>query len=403
MLRCPILTLQDATAEALEIALVQNDERMFMNSTEGGVIEATLARYDRKASPNLDVWLKGYCGEEHKTARVTREGTNVTPIIAVSICSQPDVLQKMMANDAAAKRGFVPRFLKIIPPSSVGYREMNPEPCPDSAREQFRARMRRLLGLPVPIPKAEGGLGPVICRMGADASEEFMGFRRAVEASLREGAELEDHQQWGSKLSGAISRIALTLHALSHWGAEKSTPKLSDEISGPTMRAAIAWAPGLIAGEKRAAAVAQLDQTAVLAARVLSWIRKNRRREFSHREAHTARRCAAAPGSRDFKPILQRLVDTGHLRPLPSQRKNGAGRSPSPSYRVNPSLLQCGEASEATQSTPRTRSGGHSAYSARGDAGPGNLQECPSTGNDGRNASVPPNDELFDAGECPVS
>ena len=109
----------DCTSEMMVKLLKDNGGRMALISAEGGAFDAIIGRYSKK--PNLDVWLKGICGDTIRVDRLNREPDYVRhPAVSMILTAQPSVLSEIMQNGLLDGRGFLARFLYVnIPPAAV--------------------------------------------------------------------------------------------------------------------------------------------------------------------------------------------------------------------------------------------------------------------------------------------
>ena len=61
----------DCSSEALTSLLAGNGGRMAVISSEGGIFDIMTGRYSNKV--NIDVWLKGWCGDQIRVDRMGRD------------------------------------------------------------------------------------------------------------------------------------------------------------------------------------------------------------------------------------------------------------------------------------------------------------------------------------------
>jgi putative DNA primase/helicase len=102
--------------------------------------------------------------------------------------------------------GFFARFLVSWPASTQGTRAYQ-EPAAMTHLEGFRARILRLLELPIPIQE-DGTLKPATAFLGVEAKQEWIAFHDAVESELRDGGELRDIRDVASKAAENAARLA---------------------------------------------------------------------------------------------------------------------------------------------------------------------------------------------------
>jgi putative DNA primase/helicase len=102
--------------------------------------------------------------------------------------------------------GFLAHFLISWPASTQGTRAYQ-EPAAMQRLEVFRVRILRLLNLPIPIQQ-DGTLKPATAFLGDEAKQEWIAFHDAVESELRDGGELRDIRDVGSKAAENAARLA---------------------------------------------------------------------------------------------------------------------------------------------------------------------------------------------------
>jgi hypothetical protein len=148
-------------------------------------------------------------------------------------------------------------------------------------------------------------------------------------------------QGWGSKLDGATVRIAGLLHLAATVDGSADVP-----IEGPTMGAAIEIASYLIAHARATFDHMGTDRHLDAAVRVLGWLQRRGREEFSKRDAHAAHQSFIRQAA-DLDPVLRLLEDHGFIRALPPETRPQGGR-PSQRFAVHPSLQNRTEPTKPT-------------------------------------------------------
>ena len=99
--------------------MAQNDGRMSVISSEGGIFDVIAGRYS--GSVNLDLFLKAYTGDPYRVDRKGRQSEYIQrPTLTLLLTFQPSVLYALMQQDEFAGRGFLARFLYSLPQSNVG-------------------------------------------------------------------------------------------------------------------------------------------------------------------------------------------------------------------------------------------------------------------------------------------
>ncbi|HEU4411160.1 MAG TPA: DUF3987 domain-containing protein [Polyangiaceae bacterium] len=200
----PVLYLQDATAESLARALEAQGGRIAIADAEGVFFNNITGRYGDEV--NLDTLLKGHAGDFLRVERVGRPAQNIDrPAVTLAMAVQPDVLRTLATKPGVRDRGLLGRLLMALPPSLVGAREVDPPDVPRPVWARYSDAVRRLLELVTPSEDWLLELEPQALAAWHDLS-------RDVERMLRKGGELADMRDWGSKLAGAVARVAGVLH-----------------------------------------------------------------------------------------------------------------------------------------------------------------------------------------------
>lgn len=326
------LTADDATPEAIGQLLSQQGGRIALISPEGDVFDLMGGRYSDGAG-HLGVYLKGHAGDDHRLNRVGRPSEYVkSPAITVGVAVQPDVLRGLAENKGFRGRGLLARFSFCLPKSRVGRRKLTPRPVSPEVASDYA----RLIGSALRIGKdrAENDSAtPFLVTVAPEALEELNTFRSWVETELRPGGELHTLSDWGSKLPGAVCRIAGVFHGLIHSGGDPSAQSIDTE----TMLCAIAIGEYLVAHAKAAFSEMGTNPATSLARRIVDWLEEKQLTEFTERGAFNAMRGGAVQRVDHMKEPLRLLVEHGFIRERELNR-SGPGRKPSPRYDVNPEL-----------------------------------------------------------------
>lgn len=320
------ILVDDVTPEKLSSLLSDSEhERMALMSAEGGVFDIMAGRYS-KSGPNLDVYLKAHAGDSIRVDRHNREPDFVDqPALTIGITVQPDVLSGLIDKPGFMGRGLLGRFLYSIPQSFIGHRKID---MPGVLPATHMDYLNTIKGLYTATHKLS------TCRvvdLDNDAKMVFRQFQAKVESSLAPGGDLDAISEWGGKLSGAVGRIALILHALKH----PEAPEACD-IDLETMNNAI-----LLGNYFKTQAIATFDLMGSdpifqKARKTIEWFCRHGYTEFTQRELHQALRGQFKLAG-ELVPVLSLLAERGYIMPLPIN-KEGAGRNPSPLYAVNPQL-----------------------------------------------------------------
>lgn len=152
------------------------------------------------------------------------------------------------------------------------------------------------------------------------------------EAWLIDGGRLAHLQDWGSKLTGAIVRLAALFHIARY---AKSEP-WEYEISSDDMRSAINLGEVLVSHALIAFDLMGSDQATDGARVVLRWIQKLRLESFTYRECQYQNKSYFKKAV-DLRPAIDILVDLGVIVRQPREQSKGR---PSEIYIVCDELIE---------------------------------------------------------------
>jgi hypothetical protein len=325
----PRLWTQDVTPERLGPLMAEQGERIALLSDEGGIFDVLAGRYS-KGVPNLDLFLQAHAGAAVRVDRGSRPPVMMrNPALTVAISPQPDVLESLSDKPGFRGRGLIARILYGLPASPIGFRELNPAPCPSAVERAYCDGIERLLKLAP--PKDEAGLWlPWRLSFSPQAYDAWKVFQRAIEILMREGGKLHYLKDWGSKLPGAAARIAGVFHCV------LVDPTQSTVISEGTVERVLNLVTPLMDHTLAVFNLMERDKVSEDAQKILAWIRKQGEPSF------TARDCFCAHQSR-FKTMdgirlaISILEQHYCVRPRP---KEAVSHRPSEVYDVNPKLLE---------------------------------------------------------------
>ena len=320
------LLADDATPEKLITIISENEhERIAIMSAEGGVFDMMGGKYSN-SGPNLDVYLKAHPGDSIRVDRHNRAPDFVDePALTIGITIQPDVINGLIEKPGFRGRGLLGRFLYSIPESFIGHRQIDMPGVLPVTRMNYLNTIKRLYKAAHELPSYHA------VNLNNDAKKVFRQFQKEVEASLAPGCDLYSIPDWGGKLSGAVARIALILHALKY----PEAPEKND-IDLETMNNAISLGDYF---KNQALATFELmgsDPIFQKARKTIEWFCRHECMEFTQRELHQALR-AQFKFANELVPVLALLVERGYIMPIPIT-KEGAGRNPSPLFAVNPHM-----------------------------------------------------------------
>jgi Protein of unknown function (DUF3987) len=327
----PRFWTQDITPERLGTLMAENGGRMAVMSDEGGIFDILAGRYSKNAAPNLDLFLQGHSGSPVRVDRRSREVVLInTPALTLVVTPQPDVSRSLSEQKAFRGRGLLARFLFLLPPSTVGSRKHETIPIAAQTRDAYNRCISCLLSLPM----ASDGV-PLSLRFSRESFARWKDFQMFVERQMAEDGRLYEILDWGSKLPGAVARLAGGIHGSLHAGRT-----IPGEIAREVTEIAITVGGMLISNALAAFRIMQKPEKIEHAEKVLAWIRRNGAPEFHLREmfrSHQTRFGEMAA----MMPAVGLLQDHGYIRPREKEKKPGR---PPDIFEVNPELLDGGQA-----------------------------------------------------------
>lgn len=324
----PRLIVDDVSPERLSDILAEQGGRILIASPEGGTFDLMSGRYSPNSMPNLDIYLKGYTGDDHVVDRVGREGKSVSRAhVSMALTTQPEVLRGLSARPSFRGRGVIGRFWYSMPKGRAGSQSANPTAIELSVNLERDSALCALLDLDIPKE-------PYALRLEGKAKKHHEGFHNVVQEMMQSGGRLEHMKDWGSRAAGGMARFAGILHLMEH---AKNPRPWEVPISPDTALSAWTVMQEYIVPH----AIAALDamgrsKERHLAGEVVAWIKRHRKETFSRRDLHRHLGTKVEKAS-DWDAALDVLVEHGIVRELP--REPGMGRPATASYEVNPAIL----------------------------------------------------------------
>jgi hypothetical protein len=326
----PRLFVDDVTVEKLSDLLGEQNGRLALVSTEGGLFDQMAGRYSERGSKaNLDPYLQMWSGDTVRVDRVGRGSVVIDrPALTIGLTVQPTVLSALAERPELKGRGLTARFMYALPPSNVGYRNMltGEADIDDIVADRYDQRMLALWR-----QLEVHGTAPARLDIAPEARQRFTGWRQALEEARRPGADLAALAEWSTKVESSVARLAGLLH-LAH-GNDAGQP-----VSDATMAAAITVGEYWIAHAKAVHALWETDQEMAAAGTVLAWLADQGSVDVSVRDIYAAHR-TLFPRATDVAAPLALLVERGWLRPLfEGPLVVGKRGVPSPRFAVHPRL-----------------------------------------------------------------
>ena len=335
----------DVTPERLVRLLAEQGGALGVISTEPTLFRILSGRYSG-GKPNLETVLKATAGDPIRLDRQGQgQGESVIvdhTALSLGLCIQPDLLADFGQGPFRGS-GLLARFLYVLPAPMVGSRDIEDRPVPTGVRQRWNDALSAIIEAVDKIddnaPAAEGGTNCVnivdrfrYVRVDNRARGLLDEFRAELEPKLHpHHGELASLADWGSKLPGAVVRIAAALTLL--------TDAHADTVNADTMADAIRLGRAYVAHALAAfGSMNGRDDELRRADEVLGWLRRHRKPEFSVRDVHTALQGRVwVNGADDVKAAVETLIEYGHVREV-EKKTTGRGR-PSQKYELNPNSV----------------------------------------------------------------
>lgn len=327
----PRLMIDDFTPEALGVALHNNDGHVGIITAEGGVFASISGRY-QQGTPQLDLILKSYDGDPYRADRVGRDPVTIDrPAVVLGLTIQPHVLAETTKTPALRERGLMGRFMYCVPVDTVGTRSVDAPEMP----HQFVESWHQLLDGIAKIPVCDDDSALRTMLLDTDALELHRGFRAVLEPRLHgETGDLAFMADWAGKLAGRVLRLAGLLHLAE--GHATVTP-----VSFDTMRSAVEIGEWALLHAVAVYGGWRGTQEHEGAIRVMRWIRRTGKPEFTVKDVYEALRGQVwCNRSDDVKDALVVLAEAGWITSVERLMSDGKRRLREGTFIPHPSLLQ---------------------------------------------------------------
>jgi len=331
----PRLTCSDATPEAVTRLLAEQNGRMGLFSPEGGMLISIISGRYSNGKSNMDVFLNAHTGEK---ISADRADPNRKPIIlrysalTIVLCMQPNVLEYTWQNGEFKDRGLLGRILWVLPPNLLGKRKIDVPCVAEQVKSNYNDNIQYLLDLLQEMSENE----PVTLMLSDGAYALLQDFRRKEEPKLALDGQYKDMTSWGSKLPGAVLRMAGLLHLAQN---ALCAEKREEPIKEQTMEDAISLGDFFTSHVLRINEVYGGTSESRMTQRILNRIKFGDMKSFIQRDLY---RVLGTKNEDIIKP-LKLLQEKGYIRLVENQKeksKSSAGRKPSPEWEVNPLFLE---------------------------------------------------------------
>lgn len=332
----PRLLADDCTPERLLGLMAANGGRIGVLSAEAEIFSQAGGKYQGGAT-NLNGLLKGHAGDDVRVDRIGREPDYIRkPAITLGVTTQPSVLEGLAQTPGFRGMGLLGRILYSLPKATVGERDSRAAPVSSDTRQRYADLLTALLTLAHSVDET-GEWAPQRLTLTPDAHEAITQFAERLEPSLAPHASLGHMADWGSKLAGAVARIAGLLHC-AQVVAQGSGDPWEYAIGVETVLRAQVIGDYLLAHATAAFGRMGADEAQRSAEIVLAWIRRNGALLVTQREIFRGVSGSHFRRATDLQPALAELSERQYLRRRTAP-KGQPGR-PSAAYDVNPMALE---------------------------------------------------------------
>jgi hypothetical protein len=265
----PRILVDNVTPEMLSVVLGKNHEALGSMSAEGDVFAIIAGRYNN-GQPSFELHLKCFDEEPNAFDRIGRPTVILQhPALAMGMCVQPDVINKVAEIPGARERGFLGRWYWTVPKSNLGHRKnlrLALDPAYTQWWSQIINHIREVKPRKDPVPM-------LLLSPGADRllQELLNHIEPHLEEQIGRFAHMSD---WASKLAGKTLRMAGLFHLAQ--GLNEQTA-----VSEQTMEQAVAFGLWSIREAERVYQGWQREELGAGVTAILTWVRRKRPTVFT--------------------------------------------------------------------------------------------------------------------------
>lgn len=211
--------ISDATPEALDGILTQQNGHFSLASAEQGLINTALGvSYGKDKKSNNDLMLKGFSGDWHSSARITRNGYDGFVFGAVTVIAQEGTISTILEQSNGT--GIAERFIMLAEPTLLGHRDHlspRPQPCADLAVKYANAMESLILKYEAIKDKQAAEYQELECLSltGSDWHKLNL-LKQELESHMAEGGKYSHEIMRGvvGKLDQRVMKLAACLHVV---------------------------------------------------------------------------------------------------------------------------------------------------------------------------------------------
>ena len=267
----PKLLIDSPTSKELAMEMGRQNEAIGIFEAEGGI-------WKHRVRPSEDnILLKGFTGEPFGD-ETTKDSVNMQkPCLAICTYVQEVVAEKLYSNDALKCDGLLPRILTVFVSKNNVSRDPNPRDVSDELVKIYSDKINSLFNIQRPKGQ-EGERTFHVLELTDEARQSWRGYAARIAERVSAGL-FKDFEAFGEKLAGHAVRLAGALHLLKY-----DVPH-DHQIDAATMNAGVALAEyfanhAIVAFDKRHL------QGIKFAKKILNWMDRHRKAQFTEREIH---------------------------------------------------------------------------------------------------------------------
>lgn len=315
------LIADDITPEALVKLMKDNNGKMAIFSSEGGIFSTINGRYNNNI-PNIDILLKSHSRDKVRVNR--KQNDNETdildnPTLTMLIFAQPLVLENLFKNVEFSAKGLCARFVYCYPESRIGSRNIESKSVNSNTQESYNFLIEKLLD----------NNDTKILTLSLEAYKVSIEFAQQLEPKLNN--ELYDMSDWAGKFHGLILRIAGNLHVANNIDTNNSI------IDKDTMEKAIKIGNYYLEQAQDVYSIVGTNLEQIKANRILKILKRKRISKTIKR--HSLFREVRGTGINKIEDIegpLNYLKELGYIKEFENENYSGVGKKPDNIIELNP-------------------------------------------------------------------
>jgi len=217
--------LTNVTVETLDEMALNNDGMFNIISAEAEAVNVVVGGVygDGKNKANVEILLKGWCGEYYASQRIGRAGYTGEARGSIVVIAQDDTIDSLLASGSSG-RGLPERFLLLSEKSKLGYRDHN---IKYSFDKSIYARYEQLIDNIISEENVQ-------LTFSKDAEQALANYKTKLEPTMRDGGINSHNLPTGfiGKTDRQIRKISSVLHVIDQWqdGADKSRTITDDYV-----------------------------------------------------------------------------------------------------------------------------------------------------------------------------